>query len=131
VWIEHTTPPLPREAATCGIFVTYQRGGHFTARLNAQKTYAGRRAIDGLMVTADGRPLPEHCDVTRFTKWGWTHEATSPQQPALAILCDHLGDKERAIGLSEPFMRIADLDNDWALRSDAIDRAIEEIEGAG
>jgi len=28
-------------------------------------------------------------------------------------------------------MRIADLDNDWALRSDAIDRAIEEIEGAG
>ena len=64
------------------------------------KTYAGQRAFDGLMVTVDGLPLPEHYDVERYTTWGfeWTYEGESPQQLALAILYDHLGDKTRAIG---------------------------------
>ena len=31
------------------------------------KTYEGKRTIDGLVVTVDGRPLPEHYDVKRFT----------------------------------------------------------------
>ena len=63
---------------------------------------------------------PEHYEVKRFTNWGfeWTYEGPSPQQLALAILYDHLGDKERAIRLSEPFMKkvVADMDNDWTLR---------------
>ncbi len=96
------------------------------------KTYEGKRSIDGLVVTVDGQPLPEHYDVQRFTKWGfeWTYEGASPQQLALALLFDHLGDKARAIKLSEPFMRkvVANLDNDWTLKSDAVDRAIAEIE---
>ena len=48
---------------------------------------------------------------------------------ALAILYDHLGDKDRAIALSEPFMRrvIADLDNDWTLTEAEIERAIKDI----
>jgi hypothetical protein len=54
--------------------------------------------------------------VKQFAKWGfeWTYEGPSPQQLALAILYDHLGDRDRAIKLSEPFMKnvIADLDND-------------------
>ena len=55
------------------------------------------------MVTVDGQPLPEHYEVKRFTKYGfeWTYEGESPQQLALAILYDHLGDKEsrhRAVG---------------------------------
>lgn len=98
------------------------------------KTYEGRRAFDGLIVTVDGQRLPEHYDVSKFTSWGfeWTYEGESPQQLALAILYDHLGDKTRAIGLSERFMRqvIANLDNDWQLTSAEVDRAIVEIDAA-
>jgi hypothetical protein len=97
------------------------------------KTYEGKRLFDGLSVTVDGKPLPEHYEVSRFTTWGfeWTYEGESPQQLALAILYDHLRDKTRAIGLSERFMRrvVADLDNDWLLTSEDIDKAIAEIEG--
>ena len=96
------------------------------------RIYAGRRDFDGLVVTVDGRPLPEHYDVQRFTKWGfeWTYEGASPQQLALAILYEHLGDKERAIRLSVPFMHdvVANLDNDWTLSSDQIETAIKAIE---
>jgi uncharacterized protein DUF6166 len=96
------------------------------------KTYEGKRTIDGLVVTADGKRLDEHYEVKRFTKYGfeWTYEGESPQQLALAILVDCLGDKERALRLSEPFMKsvIANLDNDWMLKGDEINRAIKEIE---
>ena len=89
------------------------------------KTYQGRRTIDGLVVTVDGKPLPEHYEVERFTKYGfeWTYEGESPQQLALAILYDHLGDALRAINLSDLFMRtvIANLDNDWALTGADVD----------
>jgi hypothetical protein len=95
------------------------------------KTYRGARQIDGLNVTVDGRPLSEHYEVKQFTKWGfeWTYEGPSPQQLALAILYDHLSDRDRAIKLSEPFMKnmIADLDNDWALTEEEIDRAIKDM----
>src|SRR5256714_14531847 len=97
------------------------------------KTYEGKRSIDGLLVTVDGRPLPEHYEVKQFTNWGfeWTYEGTSPQQLALAILYDHLGDKERAIRLSEPFMKkvVADMDNDWTLTAEEVDRALAGIDG--
>ena len=96
------------------------------------KTYEGKRAFDGLIVTVDGRPLATHVEVRQFTTWGfeWTYEGESPQQLALALLYDHLGDETRAIGLSERFMRkvVADLDNDWVLNSTDIDRAIAAIE---
>jgi hypothetical protein len=95
------------------------------------KTYQGTRDIDGLKVTVDGHRLSEHYEVKQFTKWGfeWTYEGASPQQLALAILYDHLGDKDRAIELSGPFMRrvIADLDNDWALTEEEIERAIKSM----
>jgi len=96
------------------------------------KIYEGKRTIDGLLVTVDGRRLDEHYQVKRFTKYGfeWTYEGSSPQQLALAILVDHLGDNGRAIRLSEPFMKrvIANLDNDWTFRSEDIDAAIRGIE---
>jgi len=88
-------------------------------------TYEGKRTIDGLVVTVDGKRLDEHYDVKRFTKYGfeWTYEGDSPQQLALAILVDHLGDKDRAIKLSRPFMKkiVANLDNDWTLSSEEVD----------
>ena len=87
--------------------------------------YEGRRTIDGLVVTADGKRLDEHYEIKRFTRFGfeWTYEGDSPQQLALAILFDRLGNKERAIQLSQPFMQtvIANLDNDWKLTSEEID----------
>ena len=88
-------------------------------------TFEGKRTIDGLVVTVDGKRLDEHYEVKRFTKHGfeWTYEGESPQQLALAILFTHLGDKERAILLSAPFMKevVANLDNDWTLGSGEID----------
>jgi hypothetical protein len=88
-------------------------------------TYEGKRTIDGLVVTVDGSRLDERYDVRRFTNFGfeWTYEGASPQQLALAILMHHLGDSERAVTLSEPFMKgvIANLDNDWTLGSRDID----------
>jgi hypothetical protein len=89
------------------------------------KTYEGKRTIDGLVVTVDGKRLDEHYDVKRFTKYGfeWTYEGESPQQLALAILYDFLGDKERAVALSGPFMKqvVANLDNDWVLAGADVD----------
>jgi hypothetical protein len=96
------------------------------------KTYEGKRTIDGLRVTVDGKPLDPHVEVKQFTKYGfeWTYEGESPQQLALAILFDHLGDKERAIRLAEPFMKtvVANLDNEWTLTSQQVDAALKGIE---
>ena len=89
------------------------------------KTYEGKRTMDGLVVTVDGRPLPECYEVKQFTKRGfeWTYEGSSPQQLALAILFDHLDDVARSVALSESFMKevIANLDNDWRLTGDDIE----------
>ena len=95
-------------------------------------TFEGRRTIDGLVVSKDGAPLDAHYEIERFTNWGfeWTYEGASPQQLALAILYDHLDDKDRAITLSEPFMRnvIADFDNDWTLTGAEIECAIKDMQ---
>jgi hypothetical protein len=94
-------------------------------------TFEGKRTIDGLVVTVDGKPLNEHYEVKRFTTWGfeWTYEGDSPQQLALAILVEHLRDNERAVRLSGPFMRqvVANLDNDWVLTSTDIEQALGSI----
>src|SRR5271165_1852226 len=96
------------------------------------KTYEGKRTIDGLVVTVDGKRLDEHYEVKRFTKYGfeWTYEGESPQQLALAILVDFFAEPERALRLSEPFMKstVANFDQDWVLKGDEIERAIEAIE---
>ena len=95
------------------------------------KTYQGKRSIDGLVVTVDGARLSEHYEIKRFTNWGfeWTYEGASPQQLALAILYDHGGNADRAIRLSEGFMKrvVANFDNDWTLRGEEIDRVVREI----
>jgi hypothetical protein len=92
------------------------------------KTYEGKRTIDGLVVTVDGAKLDERYDVKRYTSLGfeWTYEGASPQQLALAILADHLGDGGRAIQRSEKFMKsvVANLDNDWTLTTQNIDEAL-------
>ncbi len=95
----------------------------------SMKVYEGKRTMDGLVVTVDGKPLPEHYEVKQFTRRGfeWTYDGTSPQQLALAILFDHLGDGGRAIALSEPYMKdvVANLDNDWRLTSDDVEAFLQ------
>jgi hypothetical protein len=97
------------------------------------KSYTGKRTIDGLVVTVNGQALAERYELKRFTKNGfeWAYEGDSPQQLALAILADHLGDDARAVRLSEPFMKamVANLDNDWELSGAEIDAALQEIAG--
>src|SRR5579863_9734765 len=101
------------------------RTGEPKAGAQTMKIYEGKRTIDGLVVTVDGKPLPEHYEVRQVTKRGfeWTYDGTSPRQLALAILFDHLGDKDRAIALSEPYMKdvVANLDNDWKLTGADVD----------
>jgi hypothetical protein len=91
--------------------------------------YQGKRTIDGLVVTVDGKRLDEHYEVKQFTKFGfeWTYAGESPQQLALAILFDWLGDREQAIALSESFMNkvIANLDNEWTLTGEQVDAFVE------
>ena len=98
------------------------------------KMYEGKRTIDGLVVTVDGKPLPEHYEVKRFAKYGfeWTYEGESPRQLALAILFDYTADKDRAIALSDSYMKevVANLYNDWTLTGEDIDAYLRK-HGAG
>jgi hypothetical protein len=92
------------------------------------KIYEGGRSLDGAVVTVDGTPLDPRFDLRQFSKMGfeWTYEGDGPRQLALALLADHLGDPQRALSLTEEFMRtvVAELDNAWQLTSDDIDSAI-------
>lgn len=94
------------------------------------KTYRGARTIDGIQVTVNGQPLDERVDIHQFTDGGfeWTYEGDAPQQLALALLADHLGDNEQAFALCSRFTRqvIADLDNEWVLSSADIDAALND-----
>ncbi len=93
--------------------------------------YRGDRTIDGIMVTVDGEPLDERYDICQFTALGfeWTYLGNSPQQLALAMLAHHLEDDQKALELSEVFMKevIADLDNEWEMTSSDIDATMVSI----
>lgn len=95
------------------------------------KKIRGERTIDGIRVTLDGELLDQQLHVKQFTDLGfeWTYEGDSPRQLALAILVSHLGDGEKALALCEPFMKsvIAQLDNEWQLTSEDIDKALSNI----
>lgn len=96
------------------------------------KTYEGERSLSGALVTVDGAPLPLRLDLHSFNRTGfeWTYAGPGPQQLALALLADHLGDDARALALSKPFMQavVAHLDNAWVLTSDEIAAALRELE---
>ena len=62
------------------------------------KTFSGDRTIDGVKATVDGKPLDQRLDIQQFTPNGfeWSYEGPEPRQLALALLVDHLGDKDKA-----------------------------------
>jgi len=95
------------------------------------KTYEGGRGLAGAQVTVDGRPLDPRFDVRTFSRTGfeWTYEGDGPRQLALALLCDHLGDPQRALALTETFMRevVAELDNAWLLTSEDMEAALARM----
>ncbi len=96
------------------------------------KVYRGDRTIDGLTVTVDGEPLPERTDIKPISSDGfeWSYEGTAPAQLALALLADHLGDSQRALMLTDAFMRqvVANFNNEWEMGSEDIAAAIAAIE---
>lgn len=98
------------------------------------KQYNGQRTIDGLVVTVNGEPLDPRFDLATYDEKGfeWSYEGTAPRQLALAILADHFPDPSQALDLVEDFMInvIAGLDNDWALTSSEIERALLKSSGA-
>jgi Family of unknown function (DUF6166) len=95
------------------------------------KTYQGARALDGALVTVDGRPLDPRYEVARLSATGfeWTYEGSGPTQLALALLADHLGNTAEALRLAPAFARdtVAMLDNSWQLTSDDLDAALARI----
>jgi hypothetical protein len=98
------------------------------------KVYVGDRTIDGTQVLVDGRPLEQCLDVRAFTRNGyeWSYEGPEPRQLALALLIDHLGDKQAALALTEAFMRavVANFGNEWEMTSDDLAAAVASLGGA-
>jgi hypothetical protein len=99
------------------------------------KVYEGGRSLDGAVVTVDGRPLNPRFDLKRFSATGfeWTYEGDGPRQLALALLADHLGDDQKALALTEMFMRevVSVLDNAWRLTSEEVDAALGQNKFSG
>src|SRR5438309_10487367 len=97
------------------------------------KHYVGDRTIDGVKVTVDGAPLDPCMNIVEFTKNGfeWSYEGPEPRQLALALLVDHLGDKDKAKALVEPFMQavVANFGNEWEMTSTDIDEALAALSG--
>jgi len=95
------------------------------------KRYVGDRTIDGVKVTVDSSPLDPRTDVVEFSKNGfeWSYEGPEPRQLALALLIDHLGDRDKAKAAVEPFMQavVANFDNEWEMSSADIDDALAAL----
>ena len=95
------------------------------------KRYVGDRTIDGVKVTVDGTPLDPATSVAEYSNNGfeWSYEGPEPRQLALALLVDHLGDKDAAKVAAEDFMQavVANFDNEWEMTSDDIDLALTAL----
>lgn len=96
------------------------------------KIYAGDRTIDGVVVTVDGRDLPAHAEVKKFTNadFEWGYEGIAATQLAFAMLYDHTGDAESSARMAKAFMQevTANFGNDWEMSSADMDYAIRQIE---
>jgi len=94
------------------------------------RQYSGKRTIDGIVVTVDGVPLSERFDMQIRDEKGfeWGYEGSAPCQLALAILMAHFDDAKRASSQVELFAVsvVANLDNDWTLTSQDIDKALND-----
>ncbi len=95
------------------------------------KVYLGNRTLDGLEVTVDSAPLDPRTDVKAVSQNGyeWGYAGPEPAQLALAILCDHYGDTDKALKDYPIFMEaiVSNFNNEWEMSSEDIDIALENI----
>jgi len=103
--------------------------------LVSNRTYTGKRDIDGAEVTVDGRPLDPRLDIHTFTSRGfeWGYEGDGPSQLALAILAVHFADDEQAKAECAAFMSrvVAYFSNEWEMTSADIDVALTNVRATG
>ncbi|MDX1711336.1 MAG: DUF6166 domain-containing protein [Rhodovibrionaceae bacterium] len=92
------------------------------------KVYRGDRTIDGVYVTVDDRPLDQRLDLKEISKNGfeWSYEGPEPEQLALAILADCVGD-DVAMQNYRTFMKeiVANFQNDWEMTEADVKAALE------
>ena len=95
------------------------------------KVYRGDRTLDGLKVSVDREPLDLHLGVKAISENGfeWGYEGPEPAQLALAILCDHYGDPDKAARNADDFMKrvVANFNNEWEMTSEDVDTALDNI----
>ena len=95
------------------------------------KTYQGDRTLDGLKVTVDAEPLDPRMDVKTISENGfeWGYEGPEPAQLALAILCDHYGDDDKAVRHVDVFMKnvVANFNNQWEMSTADVDVALQNL----
>jgi len=101
----------------------------------SNRTYTGKRDIDGAEVAVDGRPLDPRLDIHTFTSRGfeWGYEGDGPSQLALAILAVHFADDEQAKAECAAFMSrvVAYFSNEWEMTSADIDVALTNVRATG
>ena len=96
------------------------------------KTYRGRRSGYAVDVTVDGRALDPRFDLWNHSPTGfeWGYGGSGPAQLALALLADHLADRQEALDFyqSFKFAVVAKLGHvRWELTSQQIDQALRNI----
>jgi hypothetical protein len=97
------------------------------------KRYEGKRMGSVAQVTVDGRPLNRRLDLWNHSPNGfeWGYGGSGPAQLALALLADHLGNDEEALGRYHllKWQVVAMLPAwGWTLTSREIDEALQKSE---
>lgn len=95
------------------------------------KTYVGDRTIDGVVVTVDGKDLPDYVEVWEYCNAGfeWSFEGAAATQLAFALIYDVTGDAELGKRLAVPFMRdvTANFGNDWEMTESDMREALAQL----
>jgi hypothetical protein len=95
------------------------------------KAYRGDRTLDGLQVSVGDSVLDPRLDVKTISENGfeWGYEGPEPTQLALAILCDHFDDNEKAVQSCDAFMKavVANFNNEWEMTTEDVDTALKNI----
>ncbi|MGB0750202.1 MAG: DUF6166 domain-containing protein [Magnetospiraceae bacterium] len=96
------------------------------------KVYEGIRGPEGVLVTVGGTPLDPRLDLRQHSMDGfeWGYEGGGPQQLALALLADALGDDSKALAEYREFVKttIVHLEEQgWSLTDTQIRQTISSV----
>ena len=94
--------------------------------------YSGERTIDGNVIHRNDADLDAKLAIAHFSDVGmdWGFYGPPSRQLALALLCDHMGNSERALELAPAFANavVAHFDNSWEIDSLQIGEAIAGLQ---